>query len=117
MITLNQISTDALADFLGTLTDLSYESRHAIADFIDECWSDGIDLDRLRLIVQEAREYDDMEQVADCYFSDDEIDELKEQAREDGDEDDWTDLAKEKIQDAYSATILPAAQGTYVVIE
>ena len=117
MITLNQISTDALADFLGSLTDLSYESRYAIAEFIDDCFSEGIDLDRLQLIAQEAREYDDMEQVADCYFSDDEIEELKEQAREDGDEDDWTDLAKEKIQDAYSATILPAAQGTYVVIE
>ena len=121
MVTIKNLSTASVARFLSNFPHLSFNARQAIAEFIDKHFPEGIDADDLIKITRGAKEYkyDNLEELADDYLDDNEIDELIEQARAEGDENNWPELALELLADnySYSTVVLPCIDGNAVVID
>ena len=118
MITLTKVEPKDLVDLIATIAqgNLSDEACYELAYFLDDVFSEGLEIDRFRLIVESATEYDSQDELIRRYLTKEEQEELKEEAREDGDEDDWTDLAIEKIQEDYDCTAIHVGRG-FLVIE
>ena len=105
-----------LSDIIFYLSEqnLSEEACDELAFFLEDVFSDGIEFDRLVLIVQEAKEYASFEELMHRYLNQDEIDEVKADVEEY--EGDFEQSIIEKIEEDYSATILRTGNG-FVVVE
>lgn len=116
MISITNIDKYPLSELISTFANgaLTEESCDTLAGFLEDTFSDGIELACLQLIVEQSREFETLEEVISHFFNEEEIADIKEECGED--ESNFETVIREKIQDYYSCTILDTEEG-YLVIE
>ena len=114
-MTITDVDRSSLCDILEKFANgnLTSESCCELAYFLEDCFCDGIELDRLRLIAEETREFADVDELTDHYLSNEDLDELNEEC---DDNDDLVNKIIEKIEEDYCATVLRTSDG-FIVIE
>ena len=115
-ITLSDANRTDLADLINHYSqeNLTEEACNELAFFLEDVFNDGIELHRLKLIAEEAREYDSFDKLMNDYLNEDEIEEIRTEAEEN--DNDFEEDIIERIQDNGS-TILRVGGGSYVVID
>ena len=115
-MTINNIDTRSLRTILTALTDdnLSESAIYELAEFLNDVFCDGIDMDRLQLIADNTTEYANIDELADNYMSEEEITEFKKECEEN--EEDYEQALKEQIMESYCCTVLTTSNG-FITIE
>lgn len=93
---------------------LKPETCMELAYFIEDCWNDGIEMDRLEQIVDAVMEFSSARELIEYYYTDNPYDMIR---KEDGDltDKECEEKLMEKLQDE-GMTILKTANG-YATIE
>lgn len=95
--------------------DLSDECCTEIAWFLEDCFSDGIEIDRLKMIIDATTEYENADEMISNYFYDDPYTMIREEEGDISDEEVVEKLI-EQLQDRYGVTVLKTSNG-YACIE
>ena len=113
---ITDLDTDDLRLIINALANgsLTEDAIYELAEFLCDAFCDGIEMDRLRAIVDNATEYDSLDEFEHAYLNNEEIAELKQQAEEN--EEEYENALKEQIMESYCATVLTVGEG-FIVIE
>ena len=107
MIKVNMDVTD-LANLLETMDSrLSNEACYELANFLDDCWPDGIDMDRLHTIVSCCTEYDTAEELIMNFYPDDPYTMIRGEIEDNEVE----EILLRRIEEREGATILKTSDG------
>lgn len=113
---INNINTHTLRTILTTLTDdnLSESAIYELAEFLNDVFCDGIEMDRLHAIVDNTTEFANIDELANNYMSEEEIAEFKKECEEN--EEDYEQALKEQIMESCCCTVLTTSDG-FIAIE
>ena len=116
MIKVTFDTTDA-AKLIETFADgrLSNETCMELAYFLGDCWSDGIEIDRLKAIVEATTEWDSAKELIEFFYPDEPYTMIREEEGELSDRE-CEEKLLERLQDHDGITILRTSNG-YATIE
>lgn len=106
MITLTKIEPKDLVDLITTFAqgNISDDACYELAYFLDDVFSEGLELDRLAKISKEAEEFNTIDDLALTYLNQNTIDQFKKEEAEGYDA--WEVAAVEQIEEDEDCTIL-----------
>lgn len=115
-MTITNITTTGLGLIINAFANgsLTEDAIYELAEFLSDAFCDGIEMDRLRLIIDETTEFANTDELADYYLNNEEIAGLVEQVKESGE--DYETALKERIMESYGAMVLTTSEG-FITIE
>lgn len=115
MFSLTNIGRFFFADIIDKYANgsLSESACKELAFFLQDTFV-NLSLDRFQVIVDQAHEYESLDELIYGYFNKEEIDEFKKECEEEGKN--FEVAIRDKIQEDFSCTILQTDEG-YLVIE
>ena len=113
---ITDLDTDDLRLIINALANgsLTEDAIYELAEFLCDAFCDGIDMDRLRAIVDNTTEFANLDELADNYMSKEEIAEFKKECEEN--EENYEQALKEQIMESYCCTVLTTSDG-FITIE
>ena len=106
-----------IASLIETLDSrLSNEACMELAYFLDDCYSDGIEINRLRTLASCCTEYDTAEELIMNYYPDDPYNMIREEEGDDLEDDEIEEILLRRLEEREGITILKTTDG-YVCID